>query len=73
MKTYPPIHSDTLAKANRLARRASLAYPHAPQAAVRELRDTFLERLQERISKRGNVFRAEKTWKEKCKESMAGN
>jgi hypothetical protein len=72
MKTYP-IHTDTLAKANRLAIRAARPFPEAPKSAVRDLRDTFLERLQERIAKRGNVFRAEKTWKEKCKEAMEIN
>lgn len=56
MKASPPIHSETLAQANRLAKRAARPYPHATQRAIREIRDEFLERLQERITKRGNTF-----------------
>lgn len=58
MKTYPPIHSSTLAQANRLAIRAARPYPNASQRAIREIRDTFLDRLQDRIAKRGNTFAA---------------
>lgn len=56
MKTYPPIHSSTLEQANRLARRAARPYPNATRRAFLEVRDAFLERLQDRIAKRGNTF-----------------
>ena len=56
MKNYPPLHTDTLARANRLANRAARNYPEATRNAVLAIRDEFLERLQERIAKRGNTF-----------------
>ena len=48
----PPIHSDTLTYANRLANRAARSYPQATRKAVLAIRDEFLERLQERIERR---------------------
>ena len=50
MKNIPPIHSSTLAQANKLAKRAARPYPQASQRAIREIRDAFLERLQDRIA-----------------------
>jgi hypothetical protein len=52
MKNTLPIHSDTLAKANKLAKRAARPYPHATRQAIRELRDEFLERLQDRLERK---------------------
>lgn len=52
------IHSDTLAKANRLANRAASSYPQASTVAIIAIRDAFLEKLQERIEKRGNTIQS---------------
>ena len=49
MKT---IHSSTIQKAKRLAARAARSYDNPPQAAIRELVDTFIDRLQERIERK---------------------
>lgn len=50
MKNYP-IHSDTLARANRLANRAARKFTNPPRAAIIQIRDEFITRIHDRIER----------------------
>jgi hypothetical protein len=54
MNTYT--HDTVIERANKLAKRAARPYPQATRGAIISLRNEFLERLEERVAKRGNTF-----------------
>lgn len=49
------VHTETLARANRLANRAARKFSNPPRAAIIQIRDEFISRIQDRLEKKSGA------------------